>query len=320
MWKRDWLAKFRKGVKNPRKAFRFIAKTGRIYTVHKPARRYLFSQHRPTNALEEDFDNLIILDACRHDVFEDLNTLPGDLDYRFSPASATMEWIKKVVDGKKFHDTVYVTANPRINRYEDKFHKVIPAWRTNFDEKLKVTPPSSLADLTIEAYNEFPNKRIVAHFMQPHIPFIGDFGRSEIGIYDGTTGGRNRALGNEWSLNTEPYVLLEQGKLDRESIKKAYRENVEVTLPEVDRLLESMRGKSIVTADHGEMFGEVGWPTPFRAYGHPLRHGAKSLLKVPWLEYTNDERRRTKSQSSDASGERIDDEEIKDRLKQLGYK
>jgi len=28
-------------------------------------------------------------------------------------------------------------------------------------------------DAAIEAYEQFPNKRLIIHFMQPHGPFIG---------------------------------------------------------------------------------------------------------------------------------------------------
>jgi hypothetical protein len=309
-----------KGVKNPKSAVRHLTRQSKKI-VTKPARYYFHNQYGSgVNALTEDWDNLIILDACRYDTFAELHSLPGNLSHRFSVASATLEWLENAVGDREFHDIVYVTANPRVNRYEGQFHEIVPAWKTDWDDELKVVPPDTLADLTIDAFRRHPDKRIVTHFMQPHIPFIGKFGRSQVGIYDGTTKGVNRAAGREYTDNIEPYVLLEDGDLDKRTVKKAYRENLELVFPAVEQLLEALDGKSVVTADHGEMFGDVAWPTPFRVYGHRLRTPAKELLEVPWLEYTSGERRKTTKERPESPSESIDDIEIEQRLKYLGYR
>jgi hypothetical protein len=274
----------------------------------------------PINALTEDWDNLLILDACRYDVFADLSDLPGELTPRFSPASGTMEWLQKTIDGHEYHDTVYVTANPRVNRYEEHFFEVVPAWRSHWDDDLKVTPPEAVADLTRRAIDEYPDKRVVGHFMQPHIPFIGEFGRSEIGIHDGTTKGVNQALGNDYTANVEPYVLLREGKLDSDAIRKAYRENLQIVLSVLDSLFGDLHGKTVVTSDHGEMFGEVGWPIPRRRYGHPYHTAARKLHEVPWLTYHNGPRREVTAGTPGQIGEGIDEEEIQERLEHLGYR
>ncbi|MHC3437911.1 alkaline phosphatase family protein [Natrialbaceae archaeon A-gly3] len=315
------MEKVKQGINDPSAVLKYMRQIAREKFVTQPGRKYLYNRYGgPVNVFEEDWDNLIILDACRYDTFADLNTLPGKLDRRLSIASATMEWVQKTIGDREFYDTVYITANPRVNRYEGQFHKIIPAWEDHWDDELKVVLPDTLANLTIKAHKEFPEKRIVAHFMQPHIPFIGDFGKSEIGVYDGTTKGRDRALGNNYDSNTEPYVLLEKGKIDENVIKKAYRENLQTSLVEVERLLNTLEGKSIVTADHGEMFGEIGWPSPFRIYGHKNRSPAKPLLEVPWLKHTNGERRKVTSEQVSSSEENLDEEVIENRLKHLGYK
>jgi hypothetical protein len=309
-----------KGLKNPEMAANYLTKRTEK-AVTRPAQYYFQRRYGDgVNALTEDWDNLLVLDACRYDTFAELNALPGSLGRRFSVASATLEWLEKAVGDWKFHDTVYVTANPRVNRYEGQFHEVVPVWKTDWDEELKVVPPETLVDRTIEAFQRHPDKRIVAHFMQPHIPFIGEFGRSEIGIYDGTTKGVNRASGKEYRENVEPYVLLERGQIDRETVVKAYRENLRHTFPAVERLLGELEGKSVVTADHGEMFGTIGWPTPFRVYGHRLRTPSRELREVPWLEYTNGQRRKTTTDEPEQVTDSIDDADIKRRLKHLGYR
>jgi len=267
--------KIYKGIINPGKAIEHIER--------KLGRQYLFIRYEdPTNPFYEDWDNLIILDACRFDIFSEQHTFSGELDYRLSPASGTMEWLKKTVEGNNFNDTVYITANPRVSRYNESFHKVVPAWKTHWDDELNVTPPQDVTDLTQKVANEYPHKRIVSHYMQPHIPFIGDFGRHKIGVYDGVTKGRNRALGNEYSPNEEPYVLLEQGKIETDTAKKAYRENLRLTLSAIKPLLSELDGKTVVTSDHGELLGENGW-------GHYIGGKEDKLLEVPWLEVSNGE-------------------------------
>jgi hypothetical protein len=277
---------------------------------------------RGTDPLEEDWDNLIILDACRFDTFVELNNLPGELEARFSVASATMEWLEKTVAGKTFFDTVYLTANPRVNRYENNFFDVVPAWKSHWDGGLNVVPPNAMTNIACDLIQKYPHKRLVIHYMQPHIPFIGEFGQSEIGIHDGTRKGVNRATGQNVKDTeyTEPYNLLEQEKINKESVKKAYRENLEIVLPEIERLLDSLEGKTVVTSDHGEMFGEIGYPTPFRIYGHELRIPAKDLLEIPWLTVNDSTRRKIIEETVAQSSRSINDSDIDEKLRHLGYK
>jgi len=309
-----------KGLRNPELVASYLRKRARD-AITRPARYYFRERHGDgINALTEDWDNLLVLDACRYDTFAELHTLPGRLTRRFSVASATLEWLQKTIGDREFHDTVYVTANPRVSRYEEQFHEVVPAWRTHWDEELKVVPPDTLAEIAVETFERHPDKRIVVHFMQPHIPFIGEFGRSKIGIHDGTTKGVNRAAGREYTDNVEPYVLLRRGDLEKGAVMGAYRENVELALPAVKQLLDVFEGKTVVTADHGEMFGDIGWPTPFRVYGHRLRTPATKLLEVPWLEHDSGERRTITSERPTKDAGNIDDERIERRLRQLGYR
>lgn len=47
----------------------------------------------------EDWDDLLILDACRYNTFAELRTLPGDLSMRESRASTTPEFIRATIHG-----------------------------------------------------------------------------------------------------------------------------------------------------------------------------------------------------------------------------
>jgi len=64
------------------------------------------------NFMDEDWDNCIIIDACRYDTFKEKNTIPGDLKARRSKGSSTFEVFEKNFQNSTHHDTVYITANP----------------------------------------------------------------------------------------------------------------------------------------------------------------------------------------------------------------
>lgn len=76
----------------------------------------------------------------------------------------------------------------------------------------------------------------------------------------------------------------------------------------------------MVTSDHGEMFGEVGWPVSRRRYGHPYYTAAKWLHEVPWLTYRNGLRREVVAETSRHAGADIEDDEIQEWLEHLGYR
>lgn len=59
----------------------------------------------------KDWDNLIILDACRADIFEQEVDLPGEFKTKQSKASKTKEFIKANFTDRTLHDTVYVAGN-----------------------------------------------------------------------------------------------------------------------------------------------------------------------------------------------------------------
>ena len=108
---------------------------------------------------------------------------------------------------------------------------------------------------------------------------------------------------------------------DREQVLAAYRENLDLVLPHVEALLETLSGKSVVTSDHGNLVGERGFPIPIRMYGHPRGLHHEELLSVPWLESERDERRRTVAEppvDADADAD-ADEGVVADRLRALGY-
>lgn len=259
------------------------------------------------NYLEENWDNLIILDACRYDLFEEVNTLPGELTRKQSNASATEEFLLKNFDGGTFRDIVYYSANPHINKIDASFCDIVRLWVTDWDETTGTVLPGDAVDRVLRERSKFKDKRLIVHLMQPHRPFIGELSKeldqSPL-VGDGVI--RDEPESEFW------WTRLEEGSIDEETIWAAYRETLEETLPHVERLLDQLEGRTVVTSDHGNAFGENG------VYGHPSNTHHRYLQGIPWLVYESGEKEvlegLAKANAMVESGG-----EIRENLEALGY-
>lgn len=270
--------------------------------------------------MDEDWDNLLLLDACRHDLFEEANTLSGVLDYRISRGSGTPEFLTENFSERTFNDTVYVTANPmyRTRSLGETFHEVIDVWSDEWNENLQTVTPRAMAEATVKAYKEYPKKRILSHFMQPHYPFIGD-SSEEIGNHSGFEY-TYRKVTEEQANRDNPTVweLLEEGQVSEELVWKAYKENLQVALPYVKKVLSHFEERTIVTSDHGNAFGERPYLFGRRMYGHPLGIRHDSVCKVPWLVIDKGSRKTlVAEENGDKSANQSD--AVQRRLSNLGY-
>ncbi|RQG97189.1 hypothetical protein [Natrarchaeobius chitinivorans] len=263
--------------------------------------------------LAEDWDTLFILDACRYDMFEKQHGLPGRLERRQSRASHTTEFLRANFDGKVARDTVYVTASPQLYRWREEidveFHDVINVWyEAGWDETHGTVMPETMADYVRRAAERYPRKRIVGHFLQPHYPFVG------ADDLNTTAFGDDENAPDVWNA-------LRTGDLEAspEEVWEAYRENLDLVLPVIRSLLSELEGRTVVTSDHGNMIGERRFPIPLSEWGHPPGIYTDELVTVPWLVSENGPRRDVVSGSVDSSAERIADDVVEDRLRQLGY-
>jgi hypothetical protein len=254
----------------------------------------------------EDWDNLLILDACRYDRFAEQSTLDGTLESRVSRASATREWVHANFTDRTLHDVVYVSANPNYRKVADEIgaevHAYVDVWRddTLVGEENTIVPPETVTEHALDAAEQYPNKRLLVHYVQPHYPFIGPTGEEH---FDPT------ATLKEVSQKYD----LTDGLLDR-----AYRENLDIVLDEAARLVEALDGKTVVSADHGELLGERLSPLPLRAYGHPNGVYVEELVRVPWLVHVSGNRREIVAEAP-TEREEVDDEALEEQLRNLGY-
>lgn len=288
---------------------------------------YYTTLRRPdsTALVDLDWDNAIVLDACRYDLFEEALAefpLPGQTDMRRSVQSATPGYVTENFSDRTFHDTVYVSANPYVNTElpADTFHAVDPVWRDGWDDDTGTVLPETIRDRALAANERYPDKRLLVHFNQPHAPFVGEI---RLGLRT-VSEIREEALGHDAPDPSErtktPFELLELGEVTAETVWEAYLSNLQVALPSVERLLNSLPGKTAVTSDHGNAMGEYATPFPIRVYGHPLGILIPALIEVPWHTYQNGDRKTvtTDPPVGDLEPATVDTETRK-RLRDLGY-
>lgn len=87
----------------------------------------------------------------------------------------------------------------------------------------------------------------------------------------------------------------------------------------MEEFLAEIDGKSVITADHGEMLGERVFPFTSRVWGHSEGFSTPTLRYVPWLEIEADLRRDVTSSSPVETEGELADSDIEDRLRALGY-
>ncbi|WP_414836708.1 hypothetical protein [Candidatus Nanohalococcus occultus] len=218
----------------------------------------------PETINEKQWHNLIILDACRHDIYEEVN---GKTPKRVTVGSHSREFIEKTFSDGDFSDTIYISANPHFSEDEFKkftgrdveevFFDVYHTYSTDWDDQNRTVMPEDVARDAKTAQKLFPEKKKVIHFMQPHHPFI-EFNYSEY-----------EEDGSIWDI-------AQKGLLSRDKIWNAYRENLEYVMPHVRELAQELEGRTVVTADHGNLAGENG------LYHHPYGAKSKGLREVPW--------------------------------------
>lgn len=251
-----------------------------------------------TYVLEEDWDVLIVLDACRADLFESVVDTDRFDEYReiTSPGSRTPEWTRENFGGRDLGDTIYISSNGWVSTVlDDTFYDLVEVWR----ETDGPPGPGHITEAAQKASENHPDKRLIVHYLQPHRPFLN----SDIGFNDSFTDNPWRALGN--------------GEIDRETVWELYRENLDAVFEEAYDLAENLPGRVAITSDHGNLMGERTYPLPIRLYGHPegVRH--PGLVEVPWAVLTAEER--PDIHEGDVAEQGSVDEPVTEHLEALGY-
>lgn len=280
---------------------------------HYYQRRYGYSDFDP---MAEPWDTLVILDAARPDLLRQVadEQTTQRIETRRAPASCSREYIDAVWNGRTFHDTVYVTANPHVyaGRLDaGTFHAVEECLTDAWDAETQTVLPECMVERALAARERYPDKRLIVHLMQPHYPFIGATGQqvaAGIGPPDAFDG-RHPWEEAMWGTGAPHDALV-----------AAYRENHAIALEHAQRLADELAGRTTITADHANLIGERGVPYPMRMYGHPIGVPHPALTRVPWLPLDGTPQAVTADPPVDdqPTGD-ADEAVVEDRLEALGY-
>lgn len=260
---------FSKVAQNSINTFKFLVESARHYYINKT---------QVVNVFDREWDILIILDACRIDLIQEVSDeyeFFNDIDQIVSVGSQSEEWMKNTFIPAKseiLSDTSVVTGNPYSQTALDanQLKTLDEVWKYAWDEKIGSIRARPITDRAITQWREKKQDRLVVHYMQPHFPCIleprlstgpgiHDFGTDAVTI---------------WSK-------LEEGELTQQEVWDAALRNLRYVLDDVEILLNNVSAPTVaITSDHGDAYGESN------TYGHPRKSTLDVVKKVPWIETT----------------------------------
>lgn len=250
-----------------------------LYELYTGAWRYLgWHIPRGVNIYDREWDALVILDACRVDVIREVESeypFINGIESVESVGSMSQEWLAKTFTARyrsEIENTAYVTSNVFSEEVlgDMPFLLLDEVWKYGWDDEAGTVPPSPITERAVAVGREYEPEYLIIHYMQPHHPFIGS---------DLAADFESDPFGNR---NEKTVVdALRKGEISKDEFWHAYRDNLRLVLDEVASLLTNLDADTVVlTADHGEAFGEWG------IYGHPAGALHPVVKNVPWIETT----------------------------------
>lgn len=277
------------------------------------------------NIFEEEWDLLIVIDACRLDLFReaiDRRPIEPAVGSRWSVDSMTREWMSKtfVEDfAGEQSQTRYICGNPFSSEAVDegRLAALDEVWRHQWDSEHGTLLPRPLTDRAIDHGRSEDQKteRVIVHYMQPHWPFLDALELSDGRGWDISGFADNGDSDyRAWDNNPDDvWERLRLGEIDRDGAWRAYRENLHRVLDDVAVLLKNYDAeRAVITSDHGNALGEWG------IYGHPMHMPLRCLREVPWAETTAIDERTHEPDPANLKTKEID-EEVGQKLTRLGY-
>lgn len=284
-----------------------------------------------TNVFSKEWDLLIILDGCRVDALRTVAPeygFLGEVGSILSVGSASHEWTVKTFRTKhlaEIEKTGFISSNPFFDRVFERRETPpfsysvpisIPKWdlvskedfcytewvNTHIDPyweavglDFNIKSAEYVTDRTIIAGRSKDCERIIAHYFQPHRPFVYRAVKS----------------GTLTEKDDRPYELARKGELSKEELWGRYLDNLRYVLNSVEKLLDNLDAERVViSADHGNLVGELG------IYGHPGGFPHPSLKRVPWAVTTASD---TRTHHPDPDIVYDEDHDSFDNLRALGY-
>lgn len=231
-----------------------------------------------------DWDVLVVLDSCRHDVLSEVADWP--IDAAITPETSTGQWLPEVSESGIFEGVHVASANGQYARADVGAASIEPLWESAWDADLGNAPPEPVFD-AIEEYLADGNTPVVGHTLPPHAPYIGTLDgkwfplQPELDI-------QGRRTDAEDDIDMSWQEAMARGRVPLEDARRAYRAAVkgvwDALVPYLSRWLQDGR-EVVVTADHGELFGgrRDWW-----LYEHPGGCFIDPLCKVPFVHFPTD--------------------------------
>ncbi|QLH76902.1 hypothetical protein HZS55_06125 [Halosimplex rubrum] len=280
------------------------------------------------NIFDHDWDLLVILDACRVDALREVASEyewleAEEIDAKYSLASGSFEFMCKTFTTEyldEINDTAYLSGNAFVEKAfinetyapsvsvpfgwpkdnvvtESDFGRLETLWKYHHDDDIGTTPPEPATNEAITIGRESDNSRYILHYNQPHDPYIPDPINEDRPATD---------------VERKPLKMLKRGEITRAEAWEMYLDNLRFVLDEVEMLLENFDAdRVLITADHGESFGEFGVHRHPTGWPHPV------VKKVPWF-YTTASDEWTREPSIDRTQDQ--DRDVDGLLRSLGYK
>jgi len=186
---------------------------------------------------------------------------------------------------------------------------IIDVWDFAWNDEIGTVEPGEMNRVVLDNIEEVErSERTIVHYLQPHTPFV-DRGRGRIvggiresflkakygsgadeGILSGLTkriapfiedsiGDREYYLMLGYLLGLQPRCVLDIIRDGfRETIQEYHQENLKLVMEKAQELAREFDGKIVITADHGDAFGEEG------VWAHPIETHIPALVEVPWFE------------------------------------
>lgn len=289
-------------------------------------------QDRVAELREGDDWCLIVLDACRYDVFAEIHDeyLRGRLEPIRSAGYNTFDYVR-LNWPDTYEDVTYVTAAAPITSKQFEFEsgneradgllmvgdelaekyrgyvpndhipEIVEVWRESWDEVLGVCPPEPVTERAVDLHP----KKLVAHYFQPHAPYIGsEKSLSSMDPYDvDVTGG---------AVDAEVWQRVREGRISDSRLRELYAANLRRALQAVCSLVSRTDyDRYVVMGDHGEALGEYG------QYAHPgLEH--PHIRRVPWFDVEG-VREDYPVVEFERTGSVAESKSVEERLQELGY-
>ena len=224
-----------------------------------------------------------------------------------------------------YYDLLYISSIPVVSdmhfknlsvdyRPSEHFDGLLPLWDSGWDPERGTVPAHQVTDSALKYATQTENPRFVAHYAQPHVPYIGD---EEILPWEGVS---ERGIQERLTDDDQPtkkfYSKIRNGEISDERLQTAYRDNLRYVLSDVIRLVRRLDCPIVITSDHGEHLGENN------KYLH--KTDSKKLREVPWFVVDETETSQKEIEDEYQVGFDVEkststDSEVKDRLAHLGY-